>query len=109
MRLASGCPSLTPDVACRPWKGEEFKGLLVESVAEGAQTGALTLPGFLAKWAFTTALDPVRTLAYLRYLGYDGDAAPFFAISRPRRLERKSEQLSRSLLQVINVGASSLA
>ena len=85
---------------CRPWRGEEYKGLLVETGGEGREAGALTLAGLLAKWAFTTATDPVKTLAYVRYLGFEGSAAPLFAISKPRRQERKSEQLQRSVLQV---------
>ena len=85
---------------CRPWRGEEYKGLRVETGGEGREAGALTLAGLLAKWAFTTATDPVKTLAYVRYLGFEGSAAPLFAISKPRRQERKSEQLQRSVLQV---------
>jgi len=82
----------------RPWEGEEFKRLLV--AGEGRDEGALTLQGFLSKWAYTTSVDPVHTLAYLRYLGYQGSAAGFFSISRPRRQERKQEQILRSTLRV---------
>ncbi|RKO99119.1 hypothetical protein CXG81DRAFT_14979 [Caulochytrium protostelioides] len=35
--------------------------------------GAVTLQGFLAQWALTTLLMPDVTLAYLAYLGYEGD------------------------------------
>jgi hypothetical protein len=83
---------------CRPWEGEEYKYLLV--AGEGRDEGALTLQGFLSKWAYTTSVDPVHTLAYVRYLGYEGSAAGFFSISRPRRQERKQEQILRSTLRV---------
>lgn len=89
-------------IAFRPWRGEEFRGLLVETgPAEGTDARSLTLPGFLAKWAFLIANDPVRALAYVRYLGFEGPAAPLFAISKTRRQERKSEQLQRSVLEVL--------
>lgn len=84
-------------LCCRPWKSEEYRSLLVETGGEGST--ALTLLGFLAKWAFTTAHDPVRTLAYARYLGFEGPAAALFNISKARKQERKSEHLQRSVLQ----------
>lgn len=48
-----------------PWASPEYAGLLVES----SRKGLLSLPGFLALWAATTAADPRRTLAYAYYLG----------------------------------------
>jgi hypothetical protein len=36
---------------------------------ECSRKGLLTLGGFLARWAVTTAADPRRTLAYAYYLG----------------------------------------
>lgn len=86
---------------CRPWRGKEYRGLLVENGGEGKEEASLTLQGFLAKWAFTTATDPARVLAYARYLGFEGPAAPLFSISKPRRQERKAEQLQRSVVQVV--------
>ena len=50
---------------CSPWAGLDFAGLL----AETSRKGLLCLPGYLAKWAYTTAVDPRRTLAYAYYLG----------------------------------------
>lgn len=76
---------------------------------QGRSDGSLTLQGFLAKWAYTTATKPVETLAYLRYLGYRGSAASMFTISRPRRQERKQEQIQRSVLQVVLISAGGLA
>ncbi len=83
---------------CRAWQEDEYKYLLVSGQAQGNR--ALTLQGFLSKWAYTTAANPVETLAYLRYLGYRGSAATFFTISKPRKQERKQEQIQRSVLQV---------
>ncbi len=48
-----------------PWATPDFAGLLVET----SRKGLLCLPGFLAKWAYTTAVEPRRTLAYAYYLG----------------------------------------
>ena len=83
---------------CRAWQGDEYESLLVSGDGQGK--GALTLQGFLSKWAFTTAINPVETLAYLRYLGYRGSAASFFTTSKPRKQERKQEHIQRSVLQV---------
>lgn len=38
--------------------------------------GSVTLEGFLAQWAMTTALDHRVTLEYLAYLGYDAGPTP---------------------------------
>ena len=37
---------------------------------ESSRKGHVTLNGFLACWAVTTAADPRRTLAYAYYLGW---------------------------------------
>ena len=57
------CSSLPPR---SPWQSPEFEGLLVET----SRKGLLSLNGFLATWAVTTAADPRRTLAYAYYLGW---------------------------------------
>ncbi|KNE70213.1 small GTP-binding protein domain [Allomyces macrogynus ATCC 38327] len=48
-------------------------------------SGALTLQGFLSQWAMTTLLDYKTTLAYLAYLGYDGDTRQALKVLRRRR------------------------
>ncbi|KAI3425869.1 hypothetical protein D9Q98_007842 [Chlorella vulgaris] len=80
-----------------PWASLEYEGLL----AETSRKGLLSLNGFLAKWAATTAADPRRTLAYAYYLGLPDDAAAdkLFAVSRPRRQERRADAPRRGLLQ----------
>eukprot|EP00887_Chlorella_sp_A99_P007934 scaffold12.g7934.t1 len=82
-----------------PWEGPEYEGLLVET----SRKGLVTLSGFLSLWAYTTAQDPRKTLAYALYLGYPDDAPAdrLFAISRPRRQERRGSDSApwRSVLQ----------
>lgn len=58
-------PPPAPLPACSPWHGPEYEGLLVER----SRKGHLTLNGFLANWAYTTLLDPTKTLEYALYLG----------------------------------------
>ncbi|CAL8465634.1 g5170 [Coccomyxa elongata] len=89
----------------RPWEGPEYEGLLVEGEDPGpGDTRGLTRPGFLSKWAFTTAIDPRAMLEYFLLLGYRGDPALLFCISRPRRAERKSDAPSRKVFQVLVMG-----
>jgi Ras family protein T1 len=83
-------------VVCSPWEGDEYERVVVEATP----SGALTLSGFLAKWAYTTAVNPRHTLAYLLYLGYEGDPNQLFSISRPRRQERKGDLPARSIYRV---------
>ncbi len=58
---------------------------------ETSRKGLITLNGFLSKWAYTTAMDPRTTLAYALYLGCAEEPPldKLFAISRPRRAERR--------------------
>ncbi|PRW57931.1 mitochondrial Rho GTPase 1-like isoform A [Chlorella sorokiniana] len=80
-----------------PWATPDYAGLLVET----SRKGLLCLPGFLAKWAYTTAADPRRTLAYAYYLGFpeDSDPSKLFQVSRSRRQERRADAPRRSVLQ----------
>lgn len=65
-RLTCACSPPAPCPYCRsPWASPEYAGLLVEA----SRKGLLTLNGFLALWAATTAADPRRTLAHAYYLG----------------------------------------
>lgn len=57
--------AIIPHFFCSPWATPDYAGLLVET----SRKGLLCLPGFLAKWAYTTAVEPRRTLAYAYYLG----------------------------------------
>ena len=66
-----------------------------------SRSGALTVNGFLAKWAVMAAAAPRKTLAHLLYLGYEEDPAALFHIARPRRQERKADQPARAVYQVL--------
>ena len=63
------------------------------------QEGHLTREGHRARWRHLAARDPQAALAGLLYLGYEGELAQLFSVSRFRRTERKSEQPSRNLFQ----------
>ncbi|EFN55684.1 hypothetical protein CHLNCDRAFT_133936 [Chlorella variabilis] len=80
-----------------PWASLDYEGLLVER----SRKGLLTLNGFLALWAVTTAGSPRHTLAYAYYLGYPEDAPAdrLFQVSRPRRQERRADAPRRGVLQ----------
>lgn len=85
---------------CSPWRDEEFNALMVEVGKSGNDSEALTLQGFLAKWAYMTFFNPVLSLAYIRYLGYEGPAGPMFNISKTRKQERNIQQLQRKVVLV---------
>ncbi|KAL6768446.1 hypothetical protein ACKKBF_B39160 [Auxenochlorella protothecoides x Auxenochlorella symbiontica] len=80
-----------------PWSTPAYDGVLVET----SKRGLLSLRGFLAKWAYTTATEPEVTLAYALYFGLPDTetAASLFTTSRPRRAERRSDAGRRSLLR----------
>lgn len=79
-----------------PWEGEKYEGLLVEA----NPSGSLSLAGFLSKWSYMAAVQPRQALAYLLYLGYQGDPAALFCFSRQRRQERRADAPSRSFYRV---------
>lgn len=94
------------------WEDEQYDNLLVQSSSDG-----LTEQGWLAKWGFTAASDPRAALEWLMYLGYTKPAATAFAVSRPRRQERKAavggatsspSPPSRSVLQGLVFGGSNV-
>ncbi|RKP07064.1 EF hand associated-domain-containing protein [Thamnocephalis sphaerospora] len=62
------------------------------------EAGWVTLQGFLAQWSLMTLLDHRTTLAYLAYLGYNGDTREAFKITRPRKAERRRGRVQRSVL-----------
>ncbi|KAI9184516.1 ERMES complex Ca(2+)-binding regulatory GTPase gem1 [Blastocladiella emersonii ATCC 22665] len=64
-----------------PWTASGFPDSALTT-----ENGALTLQGFLSQWAMTTLLDYSKTLAYLAYLGFDGDTRTALRVTRvPRR------------------------
>lgn len=73
---------------------------MVETGKTGQGETGLTLRGFLSKWAYMTASDPTLSLAYIRYLGFEGPAAPLFNISKSKRQERNLQQLQRNIVRV---------
>lgn len=52
------------------------------------------------RWRLMANSDPRSALANILYLGYDGDPASLFTITKPRRQERKPEQRSRTVFKV---------
>eukprot|EP00884_Botryococcus_braunii_P020843 jgi/Botrbrau1/7442/Bobra.0083s0015.1 len=92
--MFSTCPS-------SPWEEEEYQRVLVEATP----TGSLTKQGFLSKWAYMTAVNPRQSLAYMLYLGFQGDPSHLFCFSRPRRQERKGDTPSRSFYRCAVFGA----
>ncbi|XP_008790947.2 mitochondrial Rho GTPase 1 [Phoenix dactylifera] len=91
-----------------PWSEPPYK-----DAAEKNVLGGLSLEGFLSEWALMTLLDPAGSLANLIYIGYTGDAASAFHITRKRRLDRKRQQSQRNVLQCFvfgpkNAGKSAL-
>ncbi|XP_072996464.1 mitochondrial Rho GTPase 1-like [Typha latifolia] len=84
-----------------------------KDAAEKNVLGGLTLEGFLSQWALMTLLDPESSLANLIYLGYPGDPASAFHITRKRRLDRKRHESQRNVFQCYvfgpkNAGKSAL-
>ena len=51
-----------------------------------------------------TLLDPVKSLATLIYIGYPGDPASAFHVTRRRRLDRKRQRSQRNVLQCFVFG-----
>ncbi|XXG83501.1 hypothetical protein AAC387_Pa10g1241 [Persea americana] len=65
------------------------------------------LEGFLAEWALMTLLDPVKSLANLLYIGFSGDIASAFRITRRRRLDRRRQESQRNVFQCYVFGPRS--
>uniref|UniRef100_A0A147BTZ2 Mitochondrial Rho GTPase n=1 Tax=Ixodes ricinus TaxID=34613 RepID=A0A147BTZ2_IXORI len=81
---------------CSPWASD-----LVGTVATDHR-GWLTLQGYLAHWALTTALDVHKTFECLAYLGYlgAGEESQLSAVhvTREKQLEVQQRQTSRQVL-----------
>ncbi|KAG1338418.1 mitochondrial Rho GTPase 1 [Cocos nucifera] len=91
-----------------PWSEPPYK-----DAAEKNVLGGLSLEGFLSEWALMTFLDPAGSLANLIYIGYTGNAASAFHVTRKRRTDRKRQQSQRNVLQCFvfgpkNAGKSAL-
>ncbi|KAJ3408620.1 ERMES complex Ca(2+)-binding regulatory GTPase gem1 [Chytridiales sp. JEL 0842] len=84
-----------------PWMPSGFPQTTITD-----ETGAVTLQGFLAQWSMTTLLDYKTTLAYLAYLGYDGDATNALKITKPRRQDRKRGKIQRTVFLSYVFGAT---
>ncbi|KAJ8466348.1 hypothetical protein OPV22_028900 [Ensete ventricosum] len=82
-----------------PWSEAPYK-----DAAEKNVLGGLSLEGFLSEWALMTLQDPAASLANLIYIGYTGDPASAFHITRKRRLDRKKQQTQRNVFQCFVFG-----
>ncbi|MQL95444.1 hypothetical protein Taro_028117, partial [Colocasia esculenta] len=92
----------------RPWAEAPYN-----DAAERNVLGGLSLEGFLSEWTLMTLLDPASGLANLIYIGYTGDPASAFQITRRRRSDRKKQKSQRNVFQCFvfgpkNVGKSTL-
>ncbi|XP_042390744.1 mitochondrial Rho GTPase 1-like isoform X1 [Zingiber officinale] len=88
--------STTPE---NPWSEHPYKNTAEKIGFEG-----YSLEGFISQWAFMTLQDPKASLANLMYLGYTGDFASAFHITRKRRLDRKKKQTRRNVFQCFVFG-----
>ncbi|KAM7259676.1 hypothetical protein ACFE04_015417 [Oxalis oulophora] len=77
-----------------PWDEAPYK-----DAAEKTAAGKITLNGFLSEWALMTLLDTRRSLANLIYLGYHGNPASTFRVTRRRTVDRKKKKTERKVLQ----------
>ncbi|RZC51225.1 hypothetical protein C5167_019647 [Papaver somniferum] len=82
-----------------PWSEAPYK----ESTEKTA-LGGLSFDGFLAQWALMTLLDPVKSVASLIYIGYQGGIASVLRITRRRRLDCKKQQSDRNVIQCFVFG-----
>ncbi|KAJ3296229.1 ERMES complex Ca(2+)-binding regulatory GTPase gem1 [Borealophlyctis nickersoniae] len=84
-----------------PWDGTGFPETTITD-----ESGAVTLQGFLAQWSMTTLLDYKTTLAYLAYLGYNGDTTTALKITKPRKVDRKRSKVQRNVFLCYVFGAT---
>ncbi|CAG8484180.1 4298_t:CDS:10 [Ambispora leptoticha] len=84
-----------------PWTNSEFPQTTITNEA-----GAVTLQGWLAQWSMTTLLDYKTTLAYLAFLGFEGDTRSALKVTRPKKLERKRNKVQRNVFLVYVFGAA---
>ncbi|KAG9306215.1 hypothetical protein G9A89_016119 [Geosiphon pyriformis] len=84
-----------------PWKNSELSETTITNEA-----GAVTLQGWLAQWSMTTLLDYTTTLAYLAFLGFQGDTTAALKVTRPKKAERKRNKVQRNVFLVYVFGAA---
>lgn len=56
------------------------------------------------QWDLMTLIDPPQSLAYLIYLGYTGDPATAFCVTRKRSLDFKKQHTQRHVFQCFVFG-----
>lgn len=83
-----------------PWEDPAYS-----DAAETNSVGGLTLNGFLSLWALMTLLEPQKSLAHLIYIGYPGDPASAFRITRRRRIDKKRQRSQRVVFQAYVFGS----
>ncbi|KAK9756747.1 hypothetical protein RND81_01G118300 [Saponaria officinalis] len=88
--------STAPDC---PWSKSPYLG-----VASTTALGGLTLHGFLSEWALMTLLEPSKSVEYLKYVMYGGDATSAIRLTRKRRTDRKKRQSERNVYQCFVFG-----
>jgi len=54
----------------------------------------------------TTLLDYKKALAYLAYLGFEGDTRTALKITRPKKIERRKDNITRNVFLVYVFGAA---
>lgn len=59
------------------------------------------------QWALMTLLDPAKSLANMLYIGFSGDIASAFCITRRRRLDRRRQESQRNVFQCYVFGPRS--
>ncbi|KAJ3019599.1 ERMES complex Ca(2+)-binding regulatory GTPase gem1 [Thoreauomyces humboldtii] len=84
-----------------PWEATGFPETTLTD-----ESGAVTLQGFLAQWSMTTLLDYKTTLAYLAYLGFNGDATAALKVTKPRKADRRRGRVQRNVFLCYVFGAT---
>ncbi|KAJ3348389.1 ERMES complex Ca(2+)-binding regulatory GTPase gem1 [Entophlyctis luteolus] len=102
-----------------PWIASGFPETTITN-----ESNSVTLQGFLAQWRFvqkhtsrvldiqyasfsmTTLLDYKTTLAYLAYLGYNGDTTTALKVTKPRKTDRKRGKIQRAVFSCYAFGAT---
>ncbi|KAJ1553094.1 ERMES complex Ca(2+)-binding regulatory GTPase gem1, partial [Nowakowskiella sp. JEL0078] len=90
--------STTPS---NPWLDSNFPESAITN-----DHGSITLQGFLAQWSMTTLLDHKTTLAYLAYLGFEGDTTTALKVTRPRKSDRRRGKVLRNVFLCYVFGAT---
>ncbi|KAK9723617.1 hypothetical protein RND81_05G012700 [Saponaria officinalis] len=83
--------STAPDC---PWSESPYMGAASTTILRG-----LTQNGFLSEWVLMTLLEPAKSVEYLKYIMYDGDAASAIRLTRRRLTDRKERQSERTVYQ----------